>query len=84
MGVWTIGQAKKDFKRGLLAGAKITLRKDVGCFVELESALPDEGVGALVDARSKMPRCFVRVTSAINAVESIGFKSVQLVLSGGQ
>lgn len=73
----TMAQAKRDFEIGYLT--EFELRRwplaGLGWFVWLGKG---NAAGWLVDARTKEPREFKSLDSAVSALESIGFRIEQL------
>ncbi len=80
---WTLAEAKRDCSRGLIVGASITCCSSGAYLVELKSKLAKEGAGYLLEGRSKKPREFAHISSALNTIKSIGLRPARLVVSTG-
>jgi hypothetical protein len=73
----TLAQAKRDFEIGYLTNYELRRWPILGkgWFIWLGKG---NAAGWLVDARTKQPRDFKTVDSAVNTLEAIGFKVEQL------
>lgn len=76
MKTWTLAQAKADYQRGLLKSVCIQHpgAPNVPWVVVVQSVLSVDGVGYLIDARSKQPRVFKTLDAAYMATRQIGFE----------
>lgn len=86
MADYTMAQAKRDFERGFLQGWELwetgsMMGQPASWTVKIESKLGMDGIGYLVDARTKNPRMFKTADSAISAIRQIGFRA-QRIISG--
>lgn len=76
---WTVGEAKKDFERGLLVHARIERGVlNPRWAVVLRENFQTGGEGPLVDAHLKEIRIFSTADAAVRVIESIGFSVGQL------
>jgi len=72
--MWTMEQAKRDFRFGFLDSFHIERVNDGVNDVWRVRLRGGSASGVLVDAREKKPRLFKSLDSAVSAVEQIGFK----------
>lgn len=71
MSNYTMEQAKRDFQLGYLASFQIHRQPlDAGWSVVLSDG---SNSGPLVDARTRQPRAFKSLDSAVSALEQVGF-----------
>lgn len=85
MSDYTMAQAKRDFERGFLKGFEILYLENrlftntpTGYSIFIVSTLGMDGVGRLVDAKTKQERIFKTADAALSALRQIGFTAHRL------
>jgi hypothetical protein len=85
MSDYTMAQAKRDFERGFLKGFEILYldgrlftNTPTGYSITIESKLGMDGIGRLVDAKTKQERVFKTLDAAVSALRQIGFSAHRL------